>query len=78
MRRLLASVALIFALSPALCVAAETPAQIDDEILPPVFVETLLELPDDAAQAARSGKTRPTSRRRPSPTRRPDIFCRSP
>ncbi|MEI8162856.1 MAG: thioredoxin fold domain-containing protein [Betaproteobacteria bacterium] len=56
MRRLLASVALIFALSPALCVAAETPAQIDDEILPPVFVETLLELPDDAAQAARSGK----------------------
>ncbi|MDP2810560.1 MAG: thioredoxin fold domain-containing protein, partial [Rhodocyclaceae bacterium] len=31
-------------------------AQIGDEILPPVFVETLLELPDDAAQAARSGK----------------------
>jgi thioredoxin-related protein len=33
-----------------------TLAQIGEEILPPVFVETLLELPDDAAQAAKSGK----------------------
>ena len=51
MRRLLAVVALLFVLSPA-----PAPAQIGDEVLPPVFVETLLELPDDAAQAAKSGK----------------------
>jgi len=43
--------ALLFVLSPA-----PAPAQIGDEVLPPVFVETLLELPDDAAQAAKSGK----------------------
>ena len=49
MRWLLA--ALFFAVS-----LAPTLAQIGDEILPPVFVETLLELPDDAAQAAKSGK----------------------
>jgi thioredoxin-related protein len=51
MRRLLALLALLIAVSPA-----PTLAQIGDEVLPPVFVETLLELPDDAAQAARSGK----------------------
>lgn len=51
MRRLLAALAVIFAVSPA-----PTLAQIGDEVLPPVFVETLLELPDDAAQAAKSGK----------------------
>ncbi|MCK9380003.1 MAG: thioredoxin fold domain-containing protein [Sulfuritalea sp.] len=51
MRRLLAVIALLFAVSPA-----PTLAQIGDEVLPPVFVETLLELPDDAAQAAKSGK----------------------
>ena len=55
MRRLPVLVALffaaLFAVSPA-----PTLAQIGDEVLPPVFVETLLELPDDAAQAARSGK----------------------
>ncbi|MDP1612066.1 MAG: thioredoxin fold domain-containing protein [Sulfuritalea sp.] len=51
MRRLLAVIALFFAVSPA-----PTLAQIGDESLPPVFVETLLELPDDAAQAAKSGK----------------------
>ena len=51
MRRLLAVIALFFAVSPA-----PTLAQIGDEVLPPVFVETLLELPDDAAQAAKSGK----------------------
>jgi len=51
MRRLLALVALFFAVAPA-----PTLAQIGDEALPPVFVETLLELPDDAAQAAKSGK----------------------
>lgn len=51
MRRLLAVIALFFAVSPA-----PTLAQIGDETLPPVFVETLLELPDDAAQAAKSGK----------------------
>jgi thioredoxin-related protein len=54
-RRLLARAALLFvalfAVSPA-----PTFAQIGEEILPPVFVETLLELPDDAAQAAKSGK----------------------
>mgnify|MGYP000974078384 CR=1 FL=1 len=31
-------------------------AQIGEEILPPSFTETLLDLPDDAAQAARAGK----------------------
>ncbi len=51
MRRLLIVIALFFAVSPA-----PTLAQIGDEVLPPVFVETLLELPDDAAQAAKSGK----------------------
>jgi thioredoxin-related protein len=51
MRRLLALLALLIAVSPA-----PTLAQIGDEVLPPVFVETLLELPDDAAQAAKSGK----------------------
>jgi thiol-disulfide isomerase/thioredoxin len=35
---------------------APTFAQIGEEILPPAFTETLLELPDDAAQAAKSGK----------------------
>ena len=51
MRRLLALLALLFAVAPA-----PTFAQIGDEVLPPVFVETLLELPDDAAQAAKSKK----------------------
>ncbi len=51
MRRLLVLIALFFAVAPAL-----TLAQIGDEVLPPVFVETLLELPDDAAQAAKSKK----------------------
>ena len=51
MRRLLFLLALLCAVSPA-----PTLAQIGDEVLPPVFVETLLELPEDAAQAARSGK----------------------
>ncbi|MCE9569419.1 MAG: thioredoxin fold domain-containing protein [Rhodocyclales bacterium] len=51
MRQLLALLALLIAVSPA-----PTLAQIGDEVLPPVFVETLLELPDDAAQAAKSGK----------------------
>ncbi len=51
MRRLLLLIALLCAVSPA-----PTLAQIGDEVLPPVFVETLLELPDDAAQAAKSGK----------------------
>ena len=51
MRRLLTLIALWFAVAPAL-----TFAQIGDEVLPPVFVETLLELPDDAAQAAKSRK----------------------
>ena len=51
MGRLLALVAFLFAVSPA-----PTLAQIGEEALPPVFVETLLELPDDAAQAAKSGK----------------------
>ena len=51
MGRLLALAALFFAVSPAPVLA-----QIGDEILPPVFAETLLELPDDAAQAARSGR----------------------
>jgi thioredoxin-related protein len=49
MRRLLAALLFAMATTPAL-------AQIGDEILPPVFVETLLELPDDAVQAAKSGK----------------------
>ncbi|MDK9701740.1 MAG: thioredoxin fold domain-containing protein [Sulfuritalea sp.] len=51
MRALLIALTLFFAVSPA-----STLAQMGDEALPPVFVETLLELPDDAAQAARSGK----------------------
>ena len=51
MRRLLVVIAFLFAVSPA-----PTLAQIGDEVLPRVFVETLLELPDDAAQAAKSGK----------------------
>jgi thioredoxin-related protein len=51
MRRWLAAIALLFTVAPA-----PTLAQIGDEVLPPVFVETLLELPDDAAQAAKSGK----------------------
>jgi thioredoxin-related protein len=62
MRWLLA--ALFFAVSPAPSARDTvsgsagdiTFAQIGEEILPPVFVETLLELPDDAAQAAKSGK----------------------
>jgi thioredoxin-related protein len=51
MRGLVLALALLFAVSPA-----PTLAQIGDEVLPPAFVETLLELPDDAAQAAKSGK----------------------
>jgi thioredoxin-related protein len=51
MRRLLILIAMWFLVSPAPILA-----QIGDEVLPPVFVETLLELPDDAAQAAKSGK----------------------
>ena len=51
MCRLLALVVLLCAVLPA-----PTLAQIGDEVLPPVFVETLLELPDDAAQAAKAGK----------------------
>ncbi len=51
MRRLLILIAMCYLVSPA-----PTLAQIGDEVLPPVFVETLLELPDDAAQAAKSGK----------------------
>lgn len=51
MRRLLVVFALCFAVVPA-----PTLALMGDEVLPPVFVETLLELPDDAAQAAKSGK----------------------
>jgi thioredoxin-related protein len=51
MRRLLAALALLIAVSPA-----PTFAQIGDEVLPPPFVETFLDLPDDAAQAAKSGK----------------------
>ena len=50
-RRLLAMLALLIAVSPA-----PTFAQIGEEVLPPAFVETLLELPDDAAQAAKAGK----------------------
>ena len=46
MRRLLFLLALLCAVSPA-----PTLAQIGDEVLPQVFDETLLELPDDAAQA---------------------------
>ncbi len=64
MRRLLAVVALLFAVSPAPSARDTvsgsagdiTFAQIGDEVLPPVFVDTLLELPDDAAQAAKSGR----------------------
>jgi thioredoxin-related protein len=44
-------IALLIAVSPAPALA-----QIGDEALPPVFVETLLELPDDAVQAAKAGK----------------------
>ena len=51
MRALLLIAALLFAAAPG-----STLAQIGDENMPPVFVETLLELPDDAAQAAKSGK----------------------
>ncbi len=51
MRHLLAALALLIAVSPA-----PTLAQIGDEVLPPPFVETFLDLPDDAAQAAKSGK----------------------
>jgi len=51
MRRLLAALALLIAVSPA-----PTLAQIGDEVLPPPFVETFLDLPDDAAQAGKSGK----------------------
>ena len=51
MRKLLTILALFLAVAPA-----PTLAQIGEEVLPPVFVETLLELPDDAAHAAKSGK----------------------
>ncbi|MBK9018909.1 MAG: thioredoxin fold domain-containing protein [Sulfuritalea sp.] len=51
MRRLLIALTLLLAVS-----SAPTLAQIGDEVLPPTFVETLLEMPDDAAQAAKSGK----------------------
>ena len=51
MRRWLGVLALALALSPAPALA-----QIGDEVLPPPFTETLLELPDDAAQAAKSGR----------------------
>ena len=51
MRRVLAILALLIAVSPA-----PTLAQIGEEILPPAFTETFLDLPDDAAQAAKSGK----------------------
>ena len=51
MRHLLAALALLIAVSPA-----PTFAQVGDEVLPPPFVETFLDLPDDAAQAAKSGK----------------------
>lgn len=51
MGRLLFVIGLFFAVAPVPALA-----QIGDEVLPPVFVETLLELPDDAAQAAKSGK----------------------
>jgi thioredoxin-related protein len=44
-------VAMLIAVSPA-----PTFAQIGDEVLPSVFVETLLELPEDAVEAARSKK----------------------
>ena len=64
MRRLLAVVALLFAVAPAPSARDTvsgsagdiTFAQIGDEVLPPAFTETLLELPDDAAQAAKSGR----------------------
>jgi len=51
MRRLLILLGLMFAVLPA-----PTFAQIGEEILPKPFVETLLDLPDDAAQGAKSGK----------------------
>ena len=51
MRRLLTALALLVAVAPA-----PTFSQIGEEILPPTFTETLLELPDDAAQAAKSKK----------------------
>lgn len=51
MRRWFGILALIVAVSPAPALA-----QIGDEVLPPAFTETLLELPDDVAQAAKSGK----------------------
>jgi thioredoxin-related protein len=51
LRALSVASSLLVAVSPA-----PTFAQIGEEVLPPVFVETLLELPDDAAQAAKSGK----------------------
>lgn len=51
MRGLLIAAALLFTVAPAPALA-----QMGDEVLPPVFVETLLELPDDAAQAAKSKK----------------------
>ena len=51
MRRLFALLALLVAVSPAPALA-----QIGEEVLPPPFTETLLELPDDAAQAAKTGK----------------------
>lgn len=51
MRRLLAALALLLAVTPA-----PTFSQVGDEILPPPFVETFLDLPDDAVQAAKSGK----------------------
>jgi len=50
-RRLFGMLALLAAMS-----APPAGAQIGDEVLPPPFTETLLELPDDAAQAAKSGK----------------------
>ena len=46
---------LVFALALALA-SGLVAAQIGDEVLPPPFVETFLDLPDDAAQAAKSGK----------------------
>jgi len=51
MRSLLGALALLLVVSPL-----PAGAQIGDEVLPPAFTETLLELPDDAAQAAKSGK----------------------
>ena len=64
MRRWIGILALLFAVVPAPSAGDTasgsaghiTLAQIGDEVLPPPFAETLLELPDDAAQAAKSGK----------------------